>query len=208
MLSPELPAVAQADLSDFPPREAAVPHGWPHPLVPNFSDWQPADIVLVGNDGTLAGNAIVMTQNASLSAATRAGAKFTHAALYVGSGMLIDATVGAGIAEHTVWDYCQFRTLALRRVPGLSQALADSIVLKARSHLGKSYSWLGVIASKLIPQTEPDPGRLYCSTYIGLVVAQGSGRKLASIPRYKPLHPGTLAGHAGLDHVALEWRPV
>jgi cell wall-associated NlpC family hydrolase len=176
--------------------------------VPNFSDWQPADIVLVGNDGTLAGNAIVGLQHASLSAATRAGAKYTHAALYAGNGMLIDATAGAGTAEHTVWDYCQLRTLALRRVPGLSRVQSDNIVLKARSHLGSSYSWLGVIASKLIPQTEPNPDRLYCSTFIGLVVAQGSGRMLASMPRYRPLHPGTLAGHAGLDRVELEWRPV
>jgi cell wall-associated NlpC family hydrolase len=176
--------------------------------VPNFSDWQPADIVLVGNDGTLAGNSIVALQYASLSAATRAGAKCTHAALYVGNGMLIDATAGAGIAEHTVWDYCQFRALMLRRVPGLSRVQSDNIVRRARSHLGSSYSWLGVIASKLIPQTEPNPDRLYCSTFIGLVVAQGSGRTLASMPRYKPLHPGTLAGHAGLDRVELEWRPV
>lgn len=185
-----------------------MPAGWPSQLVPNFSDWQPADIVLVGNDRTLAGNAIVASQYASLSGATRAGAQYTHAALYVGNGLLVDATAGAGIAERSVWDYCQFRMLALRRVPGLSRVQADNIVIKARSHLGKSYSWLGVIASKLIPQTEPNPDRLYCSTLVGLVVAQGSGRKLASIPRYKPLHPGTLAGHWGLDRVDLEWRPI
>lgn len=185
-----------------------MPPGWPHSLVPNFSDWQPADIVLVANDGSLAGNAIVVSQRVSLSGATRAGAKYTHAALYVGNGILVDATVGDGIAQRTVWDYCQLRTLALRRVPRLSRAQANNIVLKARSHLGQSYSWLGVIASKLIPKTEPNPDRLYCSTYVGLVVAQGSGRTLASMPQYKPLHPGTLAGHAGLDRVDLEWRPI
>lgn len=208
MHSAELPPVAQADLSDSPPRETTVPPGWPSPLVPNFSGWQPADIVLVGNDGTLAGNVIVASQYASLSGATRAGAKYTHAAIYVGNGMLVEAIVGAGVAERSVWDYCQFRTLALRRVPALSRAQASNIVLAARSHLGQSYSWLGAIASKLIPQTEPNPDRLYCSTYVSLVVAQGSGRMLASMPRYKPLHPGTLAGHAGLDRVDLEWRPV
>lgn len=192
-------------LSGFELREP-VPPGWPSSRVPNFSDWQPADIVLVANDGSVAGNAIAWSQRASLSPATRVGAKYTHAALYVGSGMLIDATAGDGIAERSVWDYCQVRTLTLRRLPSLSQALADNIVLKARSHVGKAYSWLGVIASKLIPLTEPHPDRLYCSTFVGLVVAQGSGRQLASLPRYKPLHPGTLAGHAGLDRVGLEWR--
>lgn len=186
----------------------AVPAKWPAPLVPNFSDWSEADIVLVGNDGTAAGNLIVTSQYASISAATRAGALYTHAALYIGNGMLIDSTAKVGIAARPVWEYCKDRQLTVRRVPGLSDAETSQIVSKAKSHDGKAYSWFQLIASKFIPLTEPHPEHLYCSTFVGLVVAQGSGRKLSSQWRHRPLHPGTLAGHGGLDTVLLEWRPA
>ena len=208
MRSKVLPPVGSADLSDSPPSESAVPAGWPSKLVPNFSEWLSADIVLVGSDGTRAARAIQAAQRTSFSAVTRAGYEYTHAALYLGDGRLIDATVASGISERSVWDYCGHRKLTVRRVPGLSPTDINDIVNKAKTHLGKNYAWLGVVISKLIPKTEPNPKRLYCSTFVGLSIDQGSGRKLASLPEHKPLYPGTLMAHPGLDQIELEWRPV
>jgi cell wall-associated NlpC family hydrolase len=176
-------------------------------MAPNFSAWAEGDIVVVGNDGTAAGNLITVSQHASLSPVTRVGAYFTHAALYVGNGRLIDSTTADGISERSAWDYCRHRELELRRLPGLAPGQGSLIATMARTHVGKPYSWLAVIVSKIYP-TEPDPSHMYCSTLVGLVVAQATGFQLASARRFKPLHPGTLAAHPGLEVVALEWRPV
>ena len=83
--------------------------------------------------------------------------------------------------------------------------IAD-ISAMAQQHIGEPYSVIQVIISKLIPGTMPVLDALYCSTLVGLVVADATGVDLSSDPAHQPLHPGTLAAHPELTDVLLEWR--
>lgn len=205
-----LPAIGQADLSDQPAPELETPQDWPGHLVPNFTDWQLGDIVLVATDGGKAGRSIQAAQALSRDAQVREAASFTHAAVYVGSGMLIDATVQQRIMRRSVWFYCQRRSMMLRRMPSISvaQAEVESIAAAAAAHIGETYSLSAALFSKFVPNTEPDPKRLYCSTFVGLVIAEATGLRLTASREHRPLHPATLAMHPELRSVPLEWRPL
>jgi hypothetical protein len=206
-----LPAIGLADLSDQPRAEPNVPAGWPGHLVPNFSEWRLGDIILVATDGGKAGRGIQAAQALSLDARVREAARYTHAAVYVGDGMLIDATVQQPIMRRPVWTYCQRRSITLRRIPStainsIAQSDFEAIATVAAAHIGEAYSLSAALFSKLIPNTEPDPKRLYCSTFVGLVITEATGLRLTASREHRPLQPATLAVHPELQPVMLEWR--
>lgn len=205
-----LPTVGNADLSDGPPREPSPPRGWPGHLVPNFSEWLPGDIILVESSGSPRDMAITIGQLLSFNSATRAGSAFVHAAVYVGGGEIVDITTGLGVAKRLIWPYCQTSALASRRVPNLTSSERDHIAAKASKFAmsGQPYSWWALTLSKLLPNTVPDPDHLYCSTLVGDMVDKGCGVQLHGPSQFRPLYPGTLAGHPALDPVELEWRPL
>jgi Permuted papain-like amidase enzyme, YaeF/YiiX, C92 family len=178
--------------------------------VPNFSEWQLGDIVLVASDGSLGSRLVTTAQATSRNALVREAARFTHAAVYVGDGMLIDAAVQDGVLRRSVWHYCQRRALTLRRLPSTAIPDADvaDIAKAATRHLGEAYSLSAAVFSKLIPATQPDPQRLFCSTFVGLVVTEATGLSLTASREHRPLHPATLAVHPELQAVSLEWRPM
>ena len=210
MLSPVLPPSTQAAGVVAPYREASVPAGWPGVFVPNFSDWRVGDIVVAHHTPDLVGLGILSAQSASASPVTRAGRVYSHAAIYVGAGMVVDATLALGISEQSVWNYCQTRALQVRRIDDPTVPTADiaDIAASARLHVGESYSWFQALVSKIWPGTVPIPGSLYCSTLVGLVVTEATGIDLGSDPAHQPLHPGTLAAHPELTDVLLEWRQL
>lgn len=201
-----LPPVGQANLSDNPPLEQAPP-GWLCPLVPNLSEWLPGDIVLV--QGSWSISAVQLT---SLTRANRQGRAFTHAGVYAGMGELIDAMPKGGIAVRQIWTYAQYRTLALRRLPTISDQERLDVVSAARGYVGRSYGWWAAAVSKLTPRFVPRqfiPGRraLYCSTLVSSAVEAGCGQQLDALATYRPLYPAALSQHQALDEVELEWRP-
>ena len=191
-----------------PLREPLVPVAWPGTYAPNFSDWREGDIVLVHRTPDAIGYAIQASQATSLSPITRAGRICSHAAIYIGGGMVVDATRGAGVSIQSVWNYCQTRAIQVRRLSDPSIPMADiaDISVLAQQHDGEPYSVIQAIISKLFPATVPVPDALYCSTLVGLVVADATGFDLSSDPAHQPLHPGTLAAHPDLTDVLLEWR--
>lgn len=205
-----LPAITGANLSDRPAAEPAVPRGWPGHLVPNFSQWLPGDVVLVAADDGKSSLPVQLAQRTARQRAVRQAASFTHAALYLGDGMLIDVTPEDGVATRSVWFYCQRRALMLRRLqlPDSPAAVGASVRDAALSHVGQPYSLVEAVVSKLLPATVPNPDRLYCSTFIGLVVTQATDVQLAFRREHRPLHPATLVDHPMLQSVALEWRPL
>jgi len=206
-----LPPIGLANLSDHPPVEAA-PVAWlaGAPVVPNFSEWEPGDVILVGDGSWL----IQFAQAASSSRLSRVGRRFTHTGIYAGAGELIDSTTADGIQIRPVADY-RHRVLALRRLPGITQTQRLDIVAGAQQHVGKSYGWWQAAASKLIPR--PLQGfirgytaesRLYCSALVREAVDDGCGVNLDALPMYRPLYPATLSQHAAFDEIDLEWRPT
>lgn len=191
-------------------REPLVPVAWPGTCVPNFSDWREGDIVLVHRSADLVGFGIQASQAASFSPVTRAGSICSHAAIYIGGGMIVDAAFPAGVSVQSVWNYCQTRSIQVRRItdPSISAAAIADISVEAQRHIGKPYSLIQAIVSKLVPGTLPTQNALYCSTFVGLVVANATGVDLSSDPMHQPLHPGTLAAHPDLTDAFLEWRQL
>ena len=205
-----LRAIVDAQVDETAPAEQHVPDGWPGHAVPNFSEWLVGDVVLVAGDRTLPATAIETVQRSMLHPTLAAHAGFTHAALYIGDGMLVDATLADGVSRRSVWFYCQYRGLTFRRLPArsLSQAAVASIANVANRYVGDQYSLSEAAWSALMPGTAPNHDHLYCSTFVGLVIAQATGLLLWERPEHRPLYPATLAGHPELDVVPVEWRPL
>jgi cell wall-associated NlpC family hydrolase len=140
------------------------------------------------------------------------GSTWTHAAIYVGDGDVVDATGKFGIDRQSIWAYVESRRTTLRRIddPSISRADIDNIAACAKAHIGEPYSVLQVVLAKLgwrVAQT-PNRNALYCSTFAGLVVAEATGIELASKRAYQPLFPAVLAAHPDLTTVPLEWRNI
>jgi hypothetical protein len=108
---------------------------------------------------------------------------------------IVDATLGAGVSAQSVGNYCQHRASQVRRLsdPPIPEADVAEIAVKAKQHIGEPYSVIQVIISELLPGTVPIPLQLYCSTLVGLVVAEATGVELSSDRAYQPLRLGTLA---------------
>lgn len=197
-------------------QEPSVPAGWPGSVIPNLSDWQLGDIILVKREHTARGALIKTGQVISRSPLMRAGRDWSHAGIYVGDGQMIDAVPGTLISQRSVWAYCEHRSLALRRLPvspHVTQAEVLGIAAAAKVYVDQPYSTLSVILDKLTPRTWPiRPGmtgrkkRLYCSTLVSLAVNDAAGVDLANLPQHRPLFPGVLYLHPNLQVIKLGWR--
>lgn len=191
------------------PREPSVPSGWPGSYAPNLSDWRAGDIVLVEGVG-LSGLFIQAGQAVSGRAMALASG-WTHAAIYTGAGMVVDATVGGGIQRQSLWNYVHHRAITVRRIDDPAIPHADvRIALAASAHVGKPCSRLQVVLGKLGWPTAlvPDPDALYCSSLVGLVVAQAINVVLWEDTAFQPLFPASIAVHPDLDTVQLHWRNI
>jgi hypothetical protein len=96
-------------------------------------------------------------------------------------------------------------------LPSHTDALAQGL-RNAPREVSVPVGWPGAtlqaVWAKLgIPSAQaPDPAALFCSTLVGLVVAEATGIRLWSDPNHQPLLPANLAAHPDLDPVLLEWR--
>ena len=208
LLSAVLPPLADANLAEDAAVETAIPSGWPGRWVPNFSDWHRGDILLVAAGGSKAGLLVQAAQGTLRNASVRQAARFTHAAVYAGNGLLIEATPGRPIGRQTVWHYCRQRAMMLRRLPAtaIAQAQIDAIADAASAHIGQPYSRTEAVLSRLVPGRETDPNRIFCSSFIDVVVAEATGLRLSALLEHRPLYPATLVTHPDLMTVPLEWR--
>lgn len=190
------------------PREPNVPWAWPGSYVPNFSDWRPGDIVLVEGIG-LSGLFIQAGQAMSARAMALASG-WSHAAIYAGGDIVVDATIADGIQRRSIWSYVHQRAITVRRLddPSMPANAGIDIVLAASSHIGKGYSRIQIALGKLgwLHSLAPSPDALYCSSLVGLCVAQALGVVLWSNPAFQPLFPGALAVHPDLQPIQLHWR--
>lgn len=188
------------------PREPNVPAGWPGTFVPNFSNWQLGDILLIEGAGA-AGLLIQSVQVAAKSPMTRLGWKWTHAAIYIGNGEVIDATFQGGVERQSLWNYCEHRAITVRRVPHPNSV---QIAVDAASHIGRKYATFQPLWAALgwpAAQTA-NSNALFCSTFVAVVVAQATQVGLDFDPLYQPLFPGALARHHDLDQVDVHWRNI
>lgn len=98
----------------------------------DLSDLQLADILL-------------STGSAAASVVIRAGtvSRYSHAALYIGNGQIIEA-IGHGVTRQGIRDAMADDTLVsvYRRIQ-MSQGQAQQVVRYARQHVGKDYDYAG-----------------------------------------------------------------
>lgn len=192
-------------------REPNVPSAWPGSYVPNLSDWEPGDLILI--EGVGVSGVVIQTGQAISGRAMALASGWSHAAVYVGSGMVVDATLTAGIQQQSLWNYVQHRAITVRRLQAsvaVASPAGTSIAIAASRHVGKPYSLMQAVLGKLgwPASLAPDPNALYCSTFVGLVIAQATSVVLWSDPAFQPLFPGSIAVHPDLEKVQLHWRSI
>lgn len=162
-----------------------MPAGWPGHLCPNFSDWQVGDILLVHRDNTVAGRAITAGQTASAKPLMTQGARCSHAAVYLGKEMVVDATFRNLVGERSVWCYCHQRSIQVRRIshPSIMAVERQAIGPASRKFIGQPYSAWEAVVSKMVSNRVPTRRSLYCSTLVAFAVANArNGLNLASWP--------------------------
>jgi len=137
------------------------------------TDLNPADIV-------------VSTTKANISRGIRIGtnAKVSHAALYAGSGSMIEA-IGQGVVSRPVDLSLADDVLAVAyRCPDMTPDIANRIILFASSKIGLPYSIRGAVMSTDMVMCRivgSKPATFFCSQLVMEAYKQG-GRPLSSSP--------------------------
>ena len=208
MLELILPPHEQASRALGSKRAGSCPKDWPGQYVPNFDDWLPGDIVLVERDEEGTGRSLEIGQTISFNRLMRAGSRWSHAALYLGGGDIVEAIPRHGVVRRSIWNHCQTRAIRVRRLPSpvVTERMAQRVADFAETFVGRRYSLKEVLRSKLVPNRRPDVMELYCSTFIGLAVAGITQLMLWDGPEQLPLYPAILAAHPDLADVPLLWR--
>lgn len=121
---------------------------------------QPADI-------------IVSTATGAVSGTIRAGSmsRFSHAALYIGNGEVVEA-IGEGVVRQSLENALADDTLAVvYRRNGLTSAQAGMVISFASNQTGKKYDYAGVVGAS---STTPG-GILGRVIFVPIAIAQDVG---------------------------------
>lgn len=181
--------------------------GWPKAIIPNFSEWWPGDIILVHADSSPVAKGVKAYQNKSLNPYIQKGQVWTHAAVYLGSGEIVDLTFAGGVHRAPIWEYCRNRAIRVRRhLPPWGRADGLMTAVGACSAIGQDYSLKEVARTFLSADTAPVKGKNYCSTFVGITISSNTSFNLHDKPEHRPLTPGMLAEHPYLRDVRVEWR--
>lgn len=133
-----LPRLGQGGLVHIPrsPAEIAARGGDPF-----------AGLPLVSRAALKPGDVLVSTEDGGISSLIRAatGSPYSHAALYIGGGKIIDAT-SPGVTTRSLADLAEpAARVSVIRAVGLSAAQEQQIVETAKSLLGKKYNTTGLV---------------------------------------------------------------
>ncbi len=130
------------------------------------ADMQPADIIVSTGSGAVS----TVIRTGSLS-------PYSHAALYIGNGEVIEA-IGEGVVRQSLATALSDDTLAVvyRRI-GLSAAQAGLVIRYAAAQVGKSYDYAGVAGAS----GHTTGGRIMRMISIPLSVVQDIGEALNTI---------------------------
>jgi cell wall-associated NlpC family hydrolase len=156
---------------------------------------------------------ISAAQSLSTKPAMRAASAWSHAAIYIGSDLIVDATLALGaVDKQSVWSYCHHRRITVRRLDGAAVPSHHraAVAAAALRHLGEPYSAIQSFLGKVGWPTaqQPNSGALYCSTFVALAIAEATGIQLAADPALQPFFPAMLVNHPDLSVVDLMWRNI
>lgn len=106
-------------------------------LLPNPNDLKIGDIVLVSpRFPTWSQRRII---NKHLKAYAADHACWTHAAIYIGNGLLCEAVL-SGVREHSVYEYFEAYKVRVRRAEFASEHERFAVAIRAMRRLGSKYS--------------------------------------------------------------------
>jgi hypothetical protein len=189
-----------------------VATSWPDDgPVPNLSDWQAGDLVLVRSDGSATARTITAVQGSLRSGQPPFGdPDWTHVGLYVGNGLMIEAVPQRGVRYCPLAEYARTRSLRVRRLlrggAPLSAAEGGLVVREASRYFEHGYSYWGIARHLLMHMASPQADPFFCSSFVALVHTRALRVVLESDPNHRPLLPATLVNHPGFADLDLEWR--
>lgn len=188
------------------------PLGWPKSLkwVPNFQDWKAGDILVFEGLGDLPSTIIEHFQQATAPPGAAPCYDCTHAAVYIGEGLIADARFRRLIGVRRLWPETQRRKLGVFRLDDAKATSAEvrlfveEVLALEDVPYGSSpkafISWLNGTFLKQAPRG------LVCSALVEYA-ANNAGIALAMARRsYGPMLPASLATHPWLIPVPAEWR--
>lgn len=141
----------------------------PHPLddsavvagiLPDMAGWHDGDVLLFRNATQNAmGTLITASMTRRYGAAA---ARWTHAAIYAGEGMIIQAVASNPrvVQEVAISRYVPSRVIARRAIPILTDAERREIVAAARATIGRNYNYMRAMQAGLAGLKIPQRQRL------------------------------------------------
>lgn len=192
-------------------REAQV-LSWPTAAaIPNFSQWQVGDVVLVRSDGSTMAKIIEGVQNSLRSSQLPIGSPdWTHVAMYVDQGLVIESVPRYGIRYCPIHEYAQTRELRVRRLlrggAPITPSEGTSLVHEASRYFEQAYSYWAIARHLFMQMALPNADQFFCSSYVAVVHTKALKVTLEQLADHRPLLPATLVNHPAFADLDLEWR--
>lgn len=123
------------------------------------------------------------------------GSQYSHAALLLPDGSIIEAWQGAGVRQRWLKDWCEVDVFAVR---GMTETQWQAAIGYAKAQVGKKYDWCGVLRVAARFRT-PDNSRWFCSELV-FKALEVAGVRLLRHVRACEVSPGMLAKSPLLLH--------
>ena len=114
--------------------------------------------------------------------------EYSHSALMLHDGSIIEAWMTKGVRQHWLNDWCDIDVFD---VHGITQEQWQAAIGYARAQIGKPYDWLAIIRF-LSRFRQPDDERWFCSELV-FKAMEVAGVKLLRNVRAGEVSPGMLA---------------
>lgn len=181
--------------------------------IPNFSDWQVGDLVLVKSDGSTMAKIIEGVQGSLQSSQPPTGdPEWTHVALYVDQGLVIESVPRRGIRYCPVQEYAQTRELRVRRLlrggAPITPKEGTDLIHEASRYFEQAYSYWAIARHLFMQMAIPNADQFFCSSYVAVVHTKALKVTLDQLAQHRPLLPATLVNHPAFADLDLEWRAL
>lgn len=183
--------------------------------VPDVTAMQPGDAVLQAPVvPTMVGKRIRDWQAGG--GLTAENSRWTHVAVHVGDGVLVENMPGSGVRIASIYDRVPSHIMMVRRDDTLDRNMMFQIAINALTRLGRDYSkWeLPAMAAQAVrgfwkpDGTAQRTKAFVCSTLFSDAYADATGRSVVSERRVEDIWPGHIAATVRLTDVTVPWVEV
>lgn len=197
---------------------SARPIAWPvsEIAVPNLVDWAPGDILVMETLGTTGSALVEGFQQSSPIAAVRAHARWTHCAVYISRGLIVDSRPWHGGRVRRLCTETAHRRITVLRIKATVATRAERHRLAevAAELEDVSYSYWSLGWAQPLPNGSQNAGSsgalprsLICSALVGFAASK-AGIALEYAPgAATPLLPAGLMVHPWLEEIMATWHP-